>query len=439
MILKRNRDLVISPLISSSLLNTLRGIDTPTVVTFSDFDIVDLLHTFIKNYCQLLYSLNKPCYDPDLDGKILNVLNNSTNKQTNFNTLLPKLGISSRTLSKHLNVLDKSHIINWNRVISGNKGSIELSSYSKSIIYYWNPTSNIDYDKVRGKCREWTFRNKDSDSRKRDQRLVLFLLLAIARGYDSVKNARVRRDFERYYDQGNLTLAPMTHEEGVSISDFDRMDTKSVPIFNYLFSDRFSKRDIEKILKGMERNSDIQLRVSETGRYILEDNVLKELLIVCGSILKYLVGIMAKYWFILTKIPRNKQESDWFRFVVGHKNATDFFSDIVDNRSKKRSIIDLYIQCRYSWEAKSDPQFSDKLLNRESRNLFTRRGMTKKILEDSLELKLIHSKCEKIHKDYHIRHLLLDKKYQPFLKSLENIINPSFSKKMFDVKFTAMT
>ena len=41
------------------------------------------------------------CYDPSLDEKIFEIVENNNNYETQFNTLVKSLGKSPRTISKH--------------------------------------------------------------------------------------------------------------------------------------------------------------------------------------------------------------------------------------------------------------------------------------------------------------------------------------------------
>ena len=144
---------------------------------------------------------------------------------------------------------------------------------------------------------------------------------------------------------------------------------------------------------------------------------------------------MQQYWLITNTIPKNKYEREWFRSIVGVDMATQFFGEIEENRQKGKNIQDLYIENVWHYSIHTEP--ANKIIKYEERlflEIFTKNGMEKKIFNYSNTMNLIKTDCQTIAKDIKIQHLIEGKKYEWILEDLTNIINPTFSRNLFQVK-----
>lgn len=115
--------------------------------------------------------------------------------------------------------------------------------------------------------------------------------------------------------------------------------------FNY---DYFSKNELEQIIKDLSKDISLRPILGNDGkntRYDIEDENLKNLLIWCINILKGYVLLMRMFWFVTNTLPT--KERDWFRLVVGPNKASDFFTEIEENKRSKRPIKDLYTKVFY--------------------------------------------------------------------------------------------
>jgi hypothetical protein len=219
------------------------------------------------------------------------------------------------------------------------------------------------------------------------------------------------------------------HEEGFAISDLYMPNYHFVSFYKFL-KDSFTKENIEKMLATIKSHDYFPLILTEGGRYVLEDNVLKEILIASYEILILLVTMTEEYWYILSKKP-NKKEIDWYRLVVGNKRATDFLTRIEDNRAlfshnsnnqgaKRNTDPQMLLQILSNYgnwgkiDSSGNLTIHSCILKQKSSKQTTQKSVENEILR-SYELSEILANCEKIK----TQKLLLNKKYEPFLKSLE--------------------
>lgn len=385
----------------------------------------------------------KTCYDPSLDEQIF-VIIESNDDETTFNTLVDLLSKSPRTISKHIDFLtNKKNLLIWTKNQRGKRGSIKFTNNAKRKRSYNFLT--VDYGEQRTICSEWNKNHLNDILKERKKKKILFLLFISMSSYGSIVSKKVEPgkgvlgDVIIRDSKGNPFY--VDREEGFSPNEDDELNTN--PSFSDTFSNinnkRFTRLEIKKIINEIREKDDIQLRpvIGKDGkmRYVIDDNELRELLSWSMQILTNYLFLMQLYWLITSTIPKNKDERQWFREVVGDDLATQFFGEIDENRRNRRTIQDLYIE--NVWHYSIDSQPANKIIRDEERvfpKIFTKNGMKKKIFHYSNRMSLIKTDCQTIAKDIKIQHMIEEKKYEWIMEDLINIINPIFSRNLFQVK-----
>ena len=399
--------------------------------------------------------MSTTCYDPILDDRIIEIIEN--NNETRFNILVELLNQSPRTISRHLKFLaNEQKILEWQKNPHGEKGSIKLTPDSELKRRYG--ILSIDYSHKRGICKEWKKNMKNKEISERKKKAILFLLLAVARGYTiyQVSNSLKPQlgDVPIKDSKGNLLSVSNEYtEKGFSSSDLDRQDFLLSDIYHILLLNRFTKKEMEDMIEELKKYKDIPFRpiighekrlrydLEDDERYDLEDDVLKKLLIWCCNILTFSIELMEQYWFILSKIPTSEERS-WYHFIKGDQKATQFFTKIQDNRQNRRTIKDLYIELHHSNILNEDFKNLNKKIidkNIEVKELhkpkfFTEKEMKKEIFTRSNEMIFLQDLCKIIASNKKLQELINSKKYEWILKELTNIINPDFSRSKYEVK-----
>ena len=115
----------------------------------------------------------KNCYDPSLDEKIFEIIENMDNNKIGFNTLVVLLDKSSRTISKHLKFLEYKEIIIRKKDEPGKKESIQFTPSARTKRELGILT--IDYTGETGKsgiCKEWRENFEINNIRERKKKIT---------------------------------------------------------------------------------------------------------------------------------------------------------------------------------------------------------------------------------------------------------------------------
>ncbi len=294
------------------------------------------------------------CYDPSLDEEILKHIDDSIGitfiilfKILNENNLTN----SKTTVSKHLKFLEDKKIIEWTRNSPGHKGSIRFTPTAKIEEKYYGFPTRI-YIGKRGICKEWKKQNQINVNKERENKKILFLLLSASYGSLEFQTSAIPKpgDVVIKDSKGISKTVSISKEEGFSPSDLDKNESQFSIMRDYFNFDQFSstKNEIEQIIK--EINKDVPLRKiigkdRKNIRYDIQDDVLKNLLILCTNILIDYVLLMQRFWLVTNTLPT--KERDWFRLIVGSDKAAELFVEIEENKRGKESIKDLYIEVFY--------------------------------------------------------------------------------------------
>lgn len=385
--------------------------------------------------------MNSTCYDPLLDDKIFEILDQ--NNKTTFTEIFEKLNqdnlINSRTtLSHHLEFLDNKKIIIWTRNPRVRKGSIKYTSTAEKQRRY--NLLRVDYnDKRRGICKEWKEQNQVNIDNERENKKILYLLLSAAYGSLDFKTSVIPKPGDVVIKNSKRIskTVSISKEEGFSPFDLYKNESQFSIMRDYFKFDHFSKNEIEQIIKDISKDVSLRRILGKDGksiRYDIEDDVLKKLLIWCTNILKDYVLLMQRFWFITNTLPI--KERDWFRLIVGPNQAAELFTEIEENKRNKRSIKDLYIEIFYDG---IDKNLVNKIIKEKEEsdpNYFTKNELKKRIFFNSSSefISYIKIDCQTIETDKKIQKLIADKKYEWIIEKLPEIINPGFSRSLFQVK-----
>jgi predicted transcriptional regulator len=385
--------------------------------------------------------LNSTCYDPSLDDEIFKIIDQKN--ETTFTEIFKKLQqdglINSRTtLSQHLKFLNKKKIIKWNRNPNVRKGSIKYRPIIEKQRQYG--LLKVDYtDKTRWICKKWKEQNQENIDKDRENKKILYLLLSAAYGSLDFKTSTIPKpgDVVIRDSKGASKTVSISKEEGFSPFDLDKNESQFSIMRDYFKYDYFSKNEIEQIIKDLSK--DISLRPllgidGKNTRYDIEDENLKNLLIWCTNILKGYVLLMQMFWFVTNTLPT--KERNWFRLIVGPSKAADFFTEIEENKRIKRSIKDLYTEVFYDG---IDRDLVNKIIKEKedsNPNYFTKNELKKRMFNSSSSEFILQIKidCQTIATDKKIQTLIKSKKYEWLIEKLPEIINPEFSRSLFQVK-----
>ena len=380
------------------------------------------------------------CYDPLLDEEIFKILDNSN--ETTFTKIFKKFKqdklINSRTtLSHHLDFLENKKIIIWIRNPRIREGSIKFTTTAKTQRRYG--LLRVDYyDKKRGICKEWKEQNLVNINKERENKKILYLLLSASYGSLDFKTSTMPKpgDVLIKDSKGIPKTVSISKEEGFSPFDLYKNESKFSIMRDYFNFDHFSKYEIEQIIKDLSDDVSLRPILGNDGkniRYNIEDEDLKNLLMWCTNILKGYVLLMRMFWFVTNTLPM--KERNWFSLIVGRSKAVDFFTEIEENKRNKRSIKDLYIEIFYDG---IDKDLVNKIIKEKEEsnpNYFTKNGLKKRMFNSSSEfISYIKIDCQTIETDEKIQKLIMDKKYEWIIEKLPEIINPEFSRSLFQVK-----
>jgi hypothetical protein len=375
--------------------------------------------------------LVKTCYDTELDQLILDYIEKQANGKTTFNSIVSFSGRSSRTISKHLTLLktDPNMVIHWNRPKAGYKGHIELQDAAKLKRKYGY--LSLNYSNVKGICKENESNIEINAYKRTKKKAILILLMSVSSGYSGyeVVSDVGAGDFEIRDPKGKPIAVRTTYEDGFSISDLQANDFQLPSIQNYVSNDKAVIEEVKKILDELQENVDVPLYRFSTKndkiRIELKDRPLKLLLLWCSQILICLHRYMTQYWYILSKQPKSS-EYEWFEFLMGKKQADNFFLKVEKNRVMKRTIKDLFVEFNYG---NLDEVLVDEIVKSEQKmytNLFTRKIMKDSLLHKSKLIAIILSYCSTIEKDEQIQQMLKENKYQFITEDLKYGICPNF-------------
>lgn len=346
--------------------------------------------------------------------------------------------IKNRTaISEHLKYLTDKKILQWEKQWEknsiGKPSSITFTTDAQIQRKYG--IFKVDYDK-RGICKEWREQMNENEEEKRERMLVLYLLLAMAYGFDK-KNLRNQLNSEYYVEKG---ISPYDlQQESVFLTLFN-MDIKK-------FDDSKHKM-FEKLLDTNDKDIPIKKILGNDGiiRYDIEDNGLKKLLVWSGQVLFYYVGLMIRCWYITSKEPKKKEREQrfWYRKLVGKEAATELFSLIEQNKHEGKSIKELYVQVYFPYHPKEKAYEIINCCEEYYKDYYTKEEIEKRIFSSEPgkcpdisgfgpDLRLIHEYCRDIQNDEEIQKTIKSKKYDWLIKILEEVVNPQFSRKHFQL------
>jgi hypothetical protein len=398
--------------------------------------------------------LTKSCYDPTLDEKIFEIID--IHGETRFNTLVELLNKSTRTISNHLDFLTNDQkLLEWTKNKPGYEGSIKLTTTSKIKRRYG--IFSIDYSHKRGLCSEWRERMEISKKNDRKTKLLLFLLIALSSGYMSYKNSSKGGIVIKAGGNDTTTKTVAITDEpkyGFSPQDLERNDFQLSIIHTSIRLNRFGKEEANDLLNEINTYKDIELiPISYNGRikYKIKDETLQDFLIYCSNIITTLVHVMRAYFFFIKK-QRQKEAIQWFYNIFGDEAATMFFTKIDENKAKRKSLEDLYIEFyqhdKQFPNEKDNKKFVDNIIQscrKLDKDFFTKKKLENRLLgknnPNSLVAQLIihnediNQRQEKYEHPEGGRYpfIQLKDKY-PFLfegNELKNLVNPPFSQKWF--------
>jgi hypothetical protein len=271
----------------------------------------------------------KSCYDPKDDDDIINIIENNKEEKCSFNELKNILKISSRTLIKHLNVLEDEtrNIIERDKIIVGTRWSavtkrfIRLTPNTKTKRKYYGPFK-LDYRNVKGLCKYKKEKLEKDTHKYRRTKLVLFLLFALASGYlgyrKSSKGVIIKVDSRTNTNTTEIVAAATNPEPGFSPNDLERRDYQLSIIQTSMRLNRFSKEDTDDLLNEIVKIEKIKIKpFPHNGqiRYRIEDQTFQDFLVYCCNIITTLIHVLGAYFFFHFNKDNDKEqweERQWF-------------------------------------------------------------------------------------------------------------------------------
>jgi hypothetical protein len=376
-----------------------------------------------------------------VDEEIFKILDNRN--ETTFTEIVKKLNnnksINSRTtVSHHLEFLDNNKIITWTRNPQVRRGSIKYTTTAEKQRRYG--LLRVDYSNKRGICKEWKKQNQINIIKERENKKILFLLLSAAYGSLDFKTSVIPKPGDVVIkDSKRISkTVSISKDEGFSPFDLYKNESQFSIMRDYFNFDHFSKNEIEQIIKDISKDISLRTILGKDGksiRYDIEDDVLKKLLIWCTNILKDYVLLIQRFWFVTNTLPI--KERNWFSLIVGPNKAAELFTEIEENKRSKRSIKDLYIEVFYDG---IDRDLVNKIIKEKEKsnpNYFTKNELKKRMFHLSFDfISYIKMDCQTIETDKNIQKLIEDKKYDWVIEKLPEIINPKFSRNLFQVKLS---
>jgi hypothetical protein len=376
-----------------------------------------------------------------VDEEIFKILDNRN--ETTFTEIVKKLNnnksINSRTtVSHHLEFLDNNKIITWTRNPQVRRGSIKYTTTAEKQRRYG--LLRVDYSNKRGICKEWKKQNQINIIKERENKKILFLLLSAAYGSLDFKTSVIPKPGDVVIkDSKRISkTVSISKDEGFSPFDLYKNESQFSIMRDYFNFDHFSKNEIEQIIKDISKDISLRTILGKDGksiRYDIEDDVLKKLLIWCTNILKDYVLLIQRFWFVTNTLPI--KERNWFSLIVGPNKAAELFTEIEENKRSKRSIKDLYIEVFYDG---IDRDLVNKIIKEKEKsnpNYFTKNELKKRMFHLSFDfISYIKMDCQTIETDKNIQKLIEDKKYDWVIEKLPEIINPKFSRHLFQVKLS---
>ena len=404
----------------------------------------------------------KSCYDPDNDEDIIKAIETSEEWKYSFNELKKELDTTSRTLTKHLNILEARNIIERDKIEnpwSRKKRYIRLTQNTKIKRKYYG-TFRLDYSNVKGLCKDKRDMMEKDRQKHRRMKLVLFLLFALAFGYIGYKNSSkeggvVIKGVEQEDGKAtNFTIATTTNrtvsaidpEPGFSPNDLERRDYQLSIIQTIMRSNRFEKDETDEIINEIAKYNDIKLeRFLYNGkiRYKIVDKTLKEFLSYCCNIITTLVQVMRAYFFLFNK-QGEPDERQWFYDIIGDETANTFFQLIEENKAEKKTIRDLYIEFHQYDKQFPNDKDNKKFVNQVikgclklDKDFFTKKKLENRLLDKSNPNSLV-AQLIIDNKDINNRQKEFEQlkdKYPFIFDEIKNIVNPPFSQKWFKLFF----
>ena len=401
----------------------------------------------------------KSCYDPDVDECIIQTIETSIEGKCSFNELKKRLGISSKTMTKHLNILEdktRNNIIVRDKVetpwSAGNKRYIRLTQDTRTKRKYYG-SFRLDYKSVKGLCKDKKEKLEKDIQKFRRTKLVLFLLFALAYGYMGYKNSSKGVVIRKDYQEGNSTFpttsrtVSATEEPGFSPNDLDRMDYHLSTLQTSMRANRFERKKTEELMNEIVKYKEIELTpflYKEKIRYKIVDGILNEFLIYCCNIITTLVQVMRAYFFLFNK-QGEPDERKWFYDILGDETANAFFQQIEENQAEKKTIKNLYIEFyQYDKQFPNDEE-NKKLVGliiqnceKLDKDFFTKKKLEKSLLSkpkennNSLISQLIMDSESINQREEKFEDLKV--KYPFIFDEIRDIVNPPFSRKWFKIK-----
>lgn len=364
-------------------------------------------------------------YDRELDEHIIEVLEENGGTKRFFNELLKILNgryytkgtkLRPRTLTKHLDIMEKQEIIERD----------PKKPYKRYVWLHPNTIIQRKYNFFNGVEGVRTTISKEEKKKEKDRKLALFLMLFLGYGRDRIIGDSIDK-FLHY------------KEAGFSASDLKRNAVGSSPIQSLFAFNKFGEDEIEDMFKEISEYHDIPLRKyltsdnKEIGYYI-NDEILESFLYWCVEILVVLIRRMEKEWYFLFKKP-TRDESSWLYFVCGKESVTNLFTKIEDNKTKKKTVKELYIEY-YNLNENRSPERLDrylKMLESSFPDYFTKRGVKKDL---DIADRRIQQDLEFIDSNKNKEYFLpIKTRYGWILDSIKDIIRPRFSKRMYASNF----
>lgn len=406
-------------------------------------------------------NIKPSCYDPDLDDDIIKTIENNKEGKCSFNELKNILKISSRTLTKHLTILedetrniierDKNKTkIPWS---TGTKRYIRLTQNTKTKRKYYGPF-RLDYRNVKGLCKDKKMELEKDTQKYRRTKLVLYLLFSLASGYlgyksSSKKGVVINGGNDREGNSTTKTVAATKPEIGFSPNDLERRDYQLSIIQTSMRLNRFEKEEAEDLLNEIVEYKEIDIKPFHYNgqiRYKIEDETLQDFFIYCRNIITTLIHVMRAYFFFHFNKQEEPEERQWFYNIVGDETANTFFQKIEENQAENKTIQNLYIEF-YQHDKKSldsiiqnckklDKDFftkkklENRLLGKSNPN-----SLVYQLIMDSEDINQRQEKYEHPTEGNRYPFIQLKDKY-PFLfdgDELKNLVNPPFSRKWFKI------
>jgi DNA-binding HxlR family transcriptional regulator len=363
-------------------------------------------------------------YDLKLDEYIIEVLEENGGTKRYFNDLIRLLNeryytkatkLRPRTLTKHLNIMEKQKIIERD----------PKKPYKRYVWLHPNTIIQRKYHIFKGVEGVKSAANKEEEKEERERKLALFLIFFLGYGRDKVLGNPKDLKFLHYKEPGFLPSDIKSDAFGTS------------PLQTLLAFNRFSSDERDRMFREITSighkhheipmNKILSSDEKEIG-YRINDDILQYFLYWCVEVLVALIRRMEKEWYLLTKKPK-KDEKNWAYFVCGKDYLTYLFMKIEENKSTKKTVKELFISYFYQ-DWKDDPQRIERHMRTTEKTFpdyFTKPGILKQLETDDRKIQQTLEFFDS-NKAYFLQ---IKSRYAWILRTIKDIIRPTFSKKMY--------